>query len=123
MFVLMKMPTSFYVLLACCLCLCACREGRYPRVLLQADSLAEVAPDSALRLLDGWADSVPTVPERVRMYYRLLTVKAADKAYITHTSDSIIRPVLDYYEQEGDRRLLPEAYYYAGRVYRDLGVT
>lgn len=121
MFVLMKMPTSFYVLLACCLCLCACREGRYPRVLLQADSLAEVAPDSALRLLDGWADSVPTVPERVRMYYRLLTVKAADKAYVTHMSDSIIRPVVDYYEQEGDRRLLPEAYYYAGRVYRDLG--
>lgn len=80
-------------------------------------------PDSALRLLGGWADSVPTVPERVRMYYRLLTVKAADKAYVTHMSDSIIRPVLDYYEQEGDRRLLPEAYYYAGRVYRDLGVT
>ena len=120
MFVLMKMPTSFYVLLACCLCLCACREGRYPRVLLQADSLAEVAPDSALRLLGGWVDSVWEAPEQVQMYYRLLTVKAADKAYITHT---LIRLVLDYYEQEGDRRLLPEAYYYAGRVYRDLGVT
>ena len=107
--------------LCLCLCLCACHKGRYPRVLLQADSLAEVMPDSALRLLEGWADSVSAAPERVQMYYRLLTVKAADKAYIPHTSDSIIRPVLDYYEQEGDRRLLPEAYYYAGRVYRDLG--
>ena len=123
MFVLMKMPTSFYVLLACCLCLCACREGRYPRVLLQADSLAETDADSARRLLDGWADSVPGASEQVRMYYRLLTVKAADKAYVTHMSDSLIRLVLDYYEQEGDRRLLLEAYYYAGRVYRDLGVT
>ena len=123
MFVFMRMSISFYVLLACCLCLCACREGRYPRVLLQADSLAETDADSARQLLDGWADSVPGASEQVRMYYRLLTVKAADKAYITHTSDSIIRPVVDYYEQEGDRRLLPEAYYYAGRVYRDLGVT
>ena len=123
MFVLMRMSISFYVLLACCLCLCACREGRYPRVLLQADSLAGMMPDSALRLLGGWADSVWEAPEQVQMYYRLLTVKAADKAYITHTSDSLIRLVLDYYEQEGDRRLLPEAYYYAGRVYRDLGVT
>lgn len=123
MFVLMRMSISFYVLLACCLCLCACREGRYSRVLLQADSLAEVAPDSALRLLGGWVDSVWEAPEQVQMYYWLLTVKAADKAYITHTSDSLIRLVLDYYEQEGDRRLLLEAYYYAGRVYRDLGVT
>ena len=23
--------------------------------------------------------------------------------------------------EDGDKRLLPEAYYYAGRVYRDLG--
>lgn len=104
-----------------CWCFCACQERRYPRVLLQVDSLAEVAPDSALRLLNGWADSVLTVPEGVQMYYRLLTVKAADKAYIPHTSDSVIRRVVDYYEEEGNRRLLPEVYYYAGRVYRDLG--
>lgn len=104
-----------------CWCFCACQERRYPRVLTQADSLAEAAPDSALRLLNGWADSVPTVPEGVQMYYRLLTVKAADKAYVPHTSDSVIRRVVDYYEEEGDRRLLPEVYYYAGRVYRDLG--
>lgn len=99
----------------------ACVQRPYPRVLLLADSLAIVAPDSARSLLSQWADSASRMPERVQMYYRLLTVKAADKAYILHTSDSLIKAVVAYYEDGGDPSLLPEAYYYAGRVYRDLG--
>ena len=100
---------------------CACGHGSYPSVLLRADSLASVAPDSARTLLARWADSVAHAPERVRMYHRLLTIKAADKAYVRHTSDSLIKKVVAYYEDGGDKSLLPEAYYYAGRVYRDLG--
>lgn len=114
-------PYFFLCLLLCCLC--ACGHGSYPAALHRADSLADACPDSARALLARWADSARLAPRRVQMYHRLLTVKAADKAYIPHTSDSLIRLVLDYYEQEGDRRLLLEAYYYAGRVYRDLGVT
>lgn len=117
----MKNLLPLCALLALCLCFSACGGRPYPRVLVQADSLAETDADSALRLLARWADSVPGASERVRMYYRLLTVKAADKAYVVHTSDSVILPVVDYYEQGGDRRLLPEACYYAGRVYRDMG--
>ena len=100
---------------------CACGHGSYPSVLLRADSLASVAPDSARVLLARWADSAGHAPERVRMYHRLLTIKAADKAYVRHTSDSLIKKVVAYYEDGGDKSLLPEAYYYAGRVYRDLG--
>lgn len=55
------------------------------------------------------------------MYYQLLIIKARDKAYITHTSDSLIKTVVKYYEDKKDKERLPEAYYYAGRVYRDLG--
>lgn len=58
--------------------------------------------------------------EATRMYYRLLCIKANDKAYIRHTSDSLILPVLHYYTEKKDEHHLPEAYYYAGRVYRDL---
>ena len=100
---------------------CACGQGSYPSTLLRADSLASVAPDSARVLLARWADSAGHAPERVRMYHRLLTIKAADKAYVRHTSDSLIKKVVAYYEDGGDKSLLPEAYYYAGRVYRDLG--
>lgn len=57
------------------------------------------------------------------MYYQLICLKAKDKAYITHTSDNSILQILKYYEQKEEKKHLPEAYYYAGRVYRDLGDT
>lgn len=101
--------------------LCACGSRSYPPSLLTADSLASVRPDSALSLLKALERDTADMPLAHRMYYRLLCVKAADKAYLPHTSDSLIRPILHYYIKEDDPRLLPEAYYYAGRVYRDLG--
>ena len=48
-------------------------------------------------------------------------LKANDKAYITHTSDSLILSLVDYYEHDGDPAYLGEAYYYCGRTYSDLG--
>lgn len=101
--------------------LCACGPQRYPSSLTLADSLASVRPDSALALLESLERDTADMPLAHRMYYRLLCIKAADKAYLPHPSDSLIRPVLHYYMEDGDKRLLPEAYYYAGRVYRDLG--
>lgn len=98
----------------------SCRPKPMPALLLAADSLASANPDSALTLLARVEDSLRQAPEPVRMYYNLLTVKAQDKAYILHTSDSLIRTVVDYYERKNNHAYLPEAYYYAGRVYRDL---
>lgn len=98
----------------------SCRPKPMPALLLAADSLASANPDSALTLLARVEDSLRQAPEPVRMYYNLLTVKAQDKAYILHTSDSLIRTVVDYYERKNNHTYLPEAYYYAGRVYRDL---
>lgn len=57
------------------------------------------------------------------MYYRLLSIKADDKAYFPLTSDSSIIPVLQYYIKKNDKRHLPEAYFYAGQIYRDWGDT
>ena len=110
-----------YLLLACTLILPgACTHPTTPPVLLCADSLASANPDSAQALLASLAEGMKQEPQAVQMYYRLLCIKAKDKAYITHTSDSAILPVVEYYEREGDKKHLPEAYYYAGRVYRDL---
>ena len=112
-------PYFFLCLLLCCLC--ACGHGSYPAALHRADSLADACPDSARALLARWTDSARLAPRRVQMYHRLLTVKAADKAYVRHTSDTVIKDVVAYYEDGADPWLLPEAYYYAGRVYSDLG--
>ena len=101
--------------------LAACRPARYPQVLQEADSLASACPDSAVALLRGLRAEMAEERRAVQMYYRLLCIKAQDKAYIPHTSDSAVLSVLHYYEDRKDRRHLPEAYYYAGRVCRDLG--
>lgn len=86
-----------------------------------ADSIVDAAPDSAVALLAQLKDSILSEPKSTRMYYNLLTIKAKDKAYIPHTSDSLILQVIHYYENKEDEKHLPEAYYYAGRTYRDLG--
>ena len=112
------MTLLFFLLL---FLLAACRPARYPQVLQEADSLASACPDSAVSLLRGLRAEMAEERRAVQMYYRLLCIKAQDKAYIPHTSDSAVLSVLHYYEERKDRRHLPEAYYYAGRVYRDLG--
>lgn len=99
----------------------SCRPKAYLPQLIEADSICESHADSALSLLKRMAKDTATMSLEERMYYKLLSVKAADKAYITHTSDSLIRQILPYFEDDGDERLLPEVYYYAGRVYSDIG--
>ena len=97
-----------------------CRPRRRPPVAAGADSLLNVRPDSMKVVLGTWADSIGHCPERVRMYYNLLRVKADDKAYVTHTSDSLILSIVRYYREQRDKTHLPEALYYAGRTYSDL---
>lgn len=85
-----------------------------------ADSLTYVDATRALEVLDSISDEISMADMAVRKYHQLLTVKAKDKAYITHTSDSLMLSLVDYYEHGGDKTLLPEAYYYLGSTYRDL---
>lgn len=98
----------------------ACGEhSSFPAILLRADSLVNMAPDSALRLLLHWEDSLPAVSRDVRMYHRLLKLKATDKLYIpATTADSAIEMVRHYEKEESPR--LAEAYYLMAGVYRDL---
>lgn len=114
---------TIQLLLICLLISCchACHNRPYPHTMQVADTLVYSNPDSAIMLLAQLKDSINAEPEAAQMYYRLLTVKAKDKAYITHSSDSLILQALYYYEENNDEKHLPEAYYYAGRVYSDLG--
>ena len=100
---------------------CGKRAGSIPAELARADSLLAVCPDSAARYLASLDSLVREEPERVRMYYALQKIKADDKCYVTHTTDSVIRAVVRYYTDAGDPDLLMETYYYLGSVYRDMG--
>ena len=108
-------------IIASLLLICSChRRPVYPPQFLVADSLASVQPDSAIALLEALKADSPQWDKATQMYHKLLTVKAHDKTFITHTSDSLMLSVLNYYEHVGDKRLLPEAYYYMGSTYRDM---
>ena len=117
----MKRSYNLILVLLWLMALASCRHYQYPLVLQEADSLCSVLPDSAVSLLQAIAEEMEQAEEPVRMRYKLLTIKANDKAYITHTSDSLILTLVDYYKHGGDNTFLGEAYYYAGSTYRDLG--
>lgn len=117
----MKKNIQFIYITFILISLWSCGTKPYPYSLLVADSLVNVKPDSAIVILTSLKDSMKSQTKATQMYYQLLCIKAKDKAYIHNTSDSLILPVLHYYIEKNDKRILPEAYYYAGRVYRDLG--
>ena len=113
------------------LLLVACEgKGEYETQLDNIDSLLNVPPNgqnaelythARQMLQDIPAEAWETDPS-LRAYYGLLCVKAQDKIHFRQTSDTLILPVLHYYEEnEETSDKLAEAYYYAGRVYSDLG--
>ena len=116
----MNKQHAIYTLLLLLSVLCSCNGGKYPQYLLEADSLCMANPDSALTLLKSKEKAVSAEPEASRMYYRLLTVKASDKAYRDLVQFKDVEEIVDYYEDAGDKNLLSQAYYYAASVFRDL---
>ena len=76
-------------------------------------------PERALQSLDSI--NPDDLSESDRHFHDFLTIKARDKAFITHESDSLILDVIDYYSAYQSDPIYPEALYYGGRVYSDLG--
>lgn len=100
---------------------CSCGNKPYPNAMNRADSIVSEYPDSAFIILQEIGKDIYTYPQDTRMYYYLLYTKAKDKAYIPHTTDKLMQIVVQYYERKKDSKHLPEAYYYTGCIYRDLG--
>lgn len=91
-------------------------SNTYPPAMIQAERYMNLHPDSALHLLESMADTLTTLPEKTQMYYHLLTIQAKDKQYIIHTSDSLIKHIVDFYEKSDNDEHLMIAYYYQGKV-------
>lgn len=87
--------------------------------LARADSLTEAHhPDSALVVLTTLTGHRLSADERA--LHALITVKAGDKAFRTHTSDSTIRVALSRFGSHGPQLRRAETHYYHGRVLADL---
>lgn len=98
------------------------RKPVYPEAMSLAIRCVETTPDSALLYLDSLSSAtLQAEPKETRIYYDLLKIKAHDKLYHKHTSDSIIQKIVQFYDEYGDLSKQMEAYYYLGSVYRDMG--
>ena len=106
-------------ILAICLLMSGCSEAEHDARLKEIAEIVSDSPQEALLRLDSI--DCQTLSESDRHYYDLLTIKAKDKAYIQHTSDSLILDVISYYENNPQSSLYAEALYYGGRVYSDIG--
>lgn len=76
-------------------------------------------PERALQDLDSI--NPDALSESDRHFHDFLTIKARDKASVPHVSDSLILDVIDYYSAYQSDPIYPEALYYGGRVYYELG--
>ena len=108
-----------YALLVFVLLLLGCSGNKHDSRLIDIASTISDSPQEALTRLDSI--DYGKLSEADRHYYDFLSIKATDKAYITHKSDSLILDVIDYYSRNSEDGLYPEALYYGGRVYSDLG--
>lgn len=110
-----SMKRLTYIIYTFCgvLLLLACGQ-RYEPALIAIDSIANANPDSAAVLLSG-VDTVE-ISEANRMYYYLLCAKIDDKRDALDMTDEQAEQLVTYFEDDGDERLLPTAYYYGGRI-------
>lgn len=115
------MKSYIYIWLLSVVLLVGCTgQTSYPEAMKRAESCMDAHPDSAFHLLSAYGDSINTLSDEARMYYHLLTIQAKDKLYITHTDDSLINRIVQFYEEENRPERLMLAYYYQGSVYRDM---
>lgn len=118
----MKEKVIFLLLIIMLLASCA-GNRKYDDLMQRADSIMNVDDDSAkvaIRILDGVKPQLLEFSKAQKMRYELLRHKAMNKAYISFTSDSIMKEVVDYYDRHGSANERMLANYVLGCVYRDM---
>ena len=118
----MKEKVLYLLLIIMILTSCA-GNRKYDDLMQRADSIMNVNDDSAkvaIRMLDGVESQLPEFSKAQKMRYELLRHKAMNKAYISFTSDSIMKEIVDYYDRHGSANERMLANYVLGCVYRDM---
>lgn len=117
-----RLSLLFFLILFSMLLSCTGNKA-YDQQLNKADSIMDIADDSAqiaIKMLDALKPEWSKFTKAQRMRYDLLYHKAMNKAYIDFTSDSTMLAVVDYYEHHGTANDKMLAYYILGCVYRDM---
>lgn len=102
--------------------LSSCSSSVKSPLLLSADSLMEIYPDSALSILES-ISSPQKLPRADRALYALLLTQARHKNYIALGDDSLIKTAVEYYGDKKKSVRAAKAHYYWGATYLEKGYT
>lgn len=102
--------------------LSSCSSSVKSPLLLSADSLMEIYPDSALSILES-ISSPQKLPRADRALYALLLTQARHKNYIALEDDSLIKTAVEYYGDKKKSVRAAKAHYYWGATYLEKGYT
>lgn len=81
-------------------------------------------PDSvrqALGILDSLKSEYSNFSKGMKMHYQLIYAKGMNKGFIDFTTDSVMKQVADYYDDNGTSNEKMLAHYLLGCAYRDMG--
>ena len=112
-----------YLLLIIMILTSCAGNRKYDDLMQRADSIMNADDDSAkvaIWMLDGVESQLPEFSKAQKMRYELLLHKAMNKAYISFTSDSKMKEVVEYYDRHGSANERMLANYVLGCVYRDM---
>lgn len=98
-----------------------CKQSFSP-ALQKADQVLSTDTEKGSQMLDSICQAEPNMSTADKKYYQLLKLKASDKDYQPITNQKLlIDSLVSYFEHAGEDNLLAEAYFYAGRVYYEIG--
>ena len=90
--------------------------------LQKADQVLSTDTEKGSKMLDSICQAEPNLSTADKKYCQLLRLKARDKDYQPITNQKLlIDSLVSYFEHAGEDNLLAEAYFYAGRVYYEIG--
>ena len=104
--------------------LSSCSNRKYEQTITRADNLMELSQDSArsaLAILDNIRPDLSKMGKSTQMRYQLVYAKGMNKGYVDFTTDSLMKEIVDYYDNHGTCQQQMLAHYLLGCVYRDLG--
>lgn len=110
---MMKKVFFYFYILSVLLCV-SCVKHSYPQALVEVDSLCYTNPKLALNKLKTLRQDFDTTCTEDWMYFRLLELKAKEKASISHSNLDLVENLISYYKDKGNMHLLLQAYYLAG---------
>ena len=104
--------------------LSSCSNRKYEQTITRADNLMELSQDSArsaLAILNSIRPDLSKMGKSTQMRYQLVYAKGMNKGYVDFTTDSLMKEIVDYYDNHGTCQQQMLAHYLLGCVYRDLG--